>query len=255
MHKWIGWQLNSLQCRRFLRAREFFCSLKLPKRGGNGASQRERGGGGEREKRRRRRVFFLPSSLSFFRPRTYPKGYYFYSPRSSSVIKSKMAVTTIFFTFNFIILHLPHRLNITKRKWNITPSAVHYEKIRVHLRETATISKFKSQFKRSFTDVIAGRFNTSFELALTGRLEKRENQENQVTFLIFRINWIRIKVAQHCFASLWVYVICQIMARGRLQLTSWNLASEKCTDERFWLTGKIWRFRSFHGNMNDWIQP
>ena len=55
--------------------------------------------------------------------------------------------------------------------------------------------------------------------------------------------------------SLWVYVICQIMARERLQLTSWNLASEKCTDERFWLTGKSWRFRSFHGNMNDWIQP
>ena len=51
------------------------------------------------------------------------------------------------------------------------------------------------------------------------------------------------------------YVICQIMARERLQLTSWNLASEKYTDEKFWLTGKIWRFRSFHGNMNDWIQP
>ena len=66
--------------------------------------------------------------------------------------------------------------------------AVHYEKIRVHLRETATITKFKSQFNRSFTNVIAGRFKTSFELALTGRLEKRENQENQVTFLIFRIN-------------------------------------------------------------------
>ena len=31
--------------------------------------------------------------LSFFCPRTYPKGYYFYSPHSSSVIKSKMAAT------------------------------------------------------------------------------------------------------------------------------------------------------------------
>ena len=48
-----------------------------PKRGGDGASQRERGGG-----------------LSFFRPRTYRKGYYFYSPQSSTVIKSKMAATT-----------------------------------------------------------------------------------------------------------------------------------------------------------------
>ena len=64
-----------------------------------------------------------------------------------------------------------------------------------------------------------------------------------------------IKVAEHSFGILWVYVICQIMARERLQLTSWNLASEKYTDERFWLTGKISSFRSFHGNMNDWIQP
>ena len=40
--------------------------------------------------------FFLPSPspLSFFRPRTYRKGYYFYSPQSSTVIKSKMAATT-----------------------------------------------------------------------------------------------------------------------------------------------------------------
>ena len=64
-----------------------------------------------------------------------------------------------------------------------------------------------------------------------------------------------IKVAEHSFNSLWSYVICKIMARERLQLTSWNLESEKYTDERFWLTGKMWRFRSFHGNMNDWIQP
>ena len=45
------------------------------------------------EERRR----FLPSHspLSFFRPRTYRKGYYFYSPQSSTVIKSKMAASTI----------------------------------------------------------------------------------------------------------------------------------------------------------------
>ena len=43
-----------------------------------------------------RRSFPSPIlSLSFFRPRTYPKGYYFYYPQSSSVIKSKMAATTI----------------------------------------------------------------------------------------------------------------------------------------------------------------
>ena len=47
------------------------------------------------------------------------------------------------------------------------------------------------------------------------------------------------KVAEHSFhGSFWVYVICQIMARERLQLTSWSLASEKYTDERFWLTIK-----------------
>lgn len=74
----------SLLCRRFLRAFEW-CSprsatLKLPKRGGNGASQPP------------------PSPLSFFRPHTYPKGTqrvpkglpkgdYFSSSQSSSVIK------------------------------------------------------------------------------------------------------------------------------------------------------------------------
>ena len=66
----------------------------------------------------------------------------------------------------------------------------------------------------------------------------------------------RLKVAEHSFGSLLVYAInCQIMARERLQLTDWNLVNEKYTDERFWLTGKMWRFQSFHGNMNDWIQP
>ena len=64
-----------------------------------------------------------------------------------------------------------------------------------------------------------------------------------------------LKVAEHSFGSFWVQVICQIMAGERLQLSSRNLASEKYNGERFWLTGKIWRFRSFHGNMNDWIQP
>ena len=34
------------------------------------------------------------------------------------------------------------------------------------------------------------------------------------------------KVAEHSFVSLWVYVICQIMAIERLQLRSWNLASD-----------------------------
>ena len=48
--------------------------------------------------RREEEMYFSlpsPSPLSFFRPRTYRKGYYFYSPQSSTVIKSKMAATTI----------------------------------------------------------------------------------------------------------------------------------------------------------------
>ena len=79
---------------------------------------------------------------------------------------------------------------------------------------------------------------------------------NNIRPILFKFRDLRyIKVAEHGFVSLWVYVICQIMARERLQVTSWNLASEKYTNEKFSLAGKIWRFRSFHDNMNDWIQP
>ena len=54
----------------------------------------------ETSRREEEMYFFLPSlsPLSFFRPRTYRKGYYFYSPQSSTVIKSKMAATTILCT-------------------------------------------------------------------------------------------------------------------------------------------------------------
>ena len=46
-------------------------------------------------------------------------------------------------------------------------------------------------------------------------------------------------LSEHSFDSLWVYVLCQIMARERLQLTSWNLASEKYIDKRFWPPAKL----------------
>ena len=58
-------------------------------------------GAGREKRKRRRKAFFSPlplnltSPLPFFRPRTYPKSYYFNSPQSSSVIKSKTAATTI----------------------------------------------------------------------------------------------------------------------------------------------------------------
>ena len=82
--------------------------LKLQKRGRNGASQEQRGrGGGESSVCQRtefpkrtvisgRRIFLLsPSPILNFRPSTYPKGCYFYSPQYSSGIKSKMVATTI----------------------------------------------------------------------------------------------------------------------------------------------------------------
>ena len=56
-----------------------------------------KGAGRGRGERREHGVFFFlpsPSPLSFFSPRAYRKGYYFYSPQSSTVIKSKMAATT-----------------------------------------------------------------------------------------------------------------------------------------------------------------
>ena len=89
----------SLQCRHFHWAhangfnRESFM-LKLPKGGGNGVSQGEGGGGREKEEKKREKESSSPSPISFFHPHTYAKGYYFYSPQSSSVIKSKMAASS-----------------------------------------------------------------------------------------------------------------------------------------------------------------
>ena len=39
------------------------------------------------------------------------------------------------------------------------------------------------------------------------------------------------KVAKHSFGSLWLYVICQIMARKKLLLTSWNFDWQVKTDD------------------------
>ena len=66
--------------------------------------------------------------------------------------------------------------------------------------------------------------------------------------------------ASLCFKFKWLtqfgqfvteYGICHLpkAAAHKLKLGKW-----KYTDERFWLTDKIWHFHSFHGNMNDWIQ-
>ena len=98
-YRWVEKRLDATsRSRRFLWARNLLAKApcwNFPKRRGNRASQRERRGGGEREEKT---PYFLPSPspLSFFRPRTYREGYYFYSPQSSTVIKSKMAATTTF---------------------------------------------------------------------------------------------------------------------------------------------------------------
>ena len=75
---------------------QFACEntmLRLPEeRRRWGESKGAARGRGERGEK----YFFLPSPspLSFFRLRTYRKGYYFYSPQSFIVIKSKMAAAT-----------------------------------------------------------------------------------------------------------------------------------------------------------------
>ena len=61
----LHWCQNSLQCRRFLCARNLPVKApcwNFPKRGGDGASQRERGGGGKREKKF---IFFSPPLPAF----------------------------------------------------------------------------------------------------------------------------------------------------------------------------------------------
>ena len=62
----LHWCQNSLQCRRFLWARNLPVKApcwNFPKRGGHGASQRERGGGGKREEKTP--YFFSPPPPPF----------------------------------------------------------------------------------------------------------------------------------------------------------------------------------------------
>ena len=80
---------------------------------------------GSGEGARSEKRIFLPSPspfpLSFFRPRTYRKGYYFYSPQSSTVIKSKMAVTTILQTRTRFCppkIRLHDRLHSSQHCWS-----------------------------------------------------------------------------------------------------------------------------------------
>ena len=61
----------------------------------------------------------------------------------------------------------------------------------------------------------------------------RKRQEKRAQKPHEKYGNIILKVAKHPFGSLWVYVICQIMARGRLQLTSGNLASENLVMKHF----------------------
>ena len=77
MHKWIGGQLNSLQCRRFLRAREFFLLVETPEeRRKWGESKGAGRGRGEREEKKKKSIFspLLPVLLL---PSHLPKGVLF----------------------------------------------------------------------------------------------------------------------------------------------------------------------------------
>ena len=116
--------LFSPQCRRFLRVHKCFCSQKCHVE----TSRREEDmgrvkEGGEREE------FFLPFPfpLSFFCPCTYPKGYYFYSPQPSTVIKSKMeATTTRTQRFHPPKIHLHCRLLFVKLLLCKTLKTIHW---------------------------------------------------------------------------------------------------------------------------------
>ena len=91
-------------------------------------------------------------------------------------------------------------------------------------------------------------FFTTFEIILGGHICLARSCDFKQTKTC---NWWHIpyKVAEHSFGSLWVYIIFQIMARERLQPTSWNLASEQYTDERFeWQV----KFDVFVVSMSTW---
>ena len=79
--------------------------------------------------------------------------------------------------------------------------------------------------------------------------------------LIFKkyIKKIRTTLTEGGWTQFWLFVssICYLPNHGKGKVVAHNLklGKWKILDERFWLTGKMWRLSSFHGNMNDWIQP
>ena len=110
-------------------------------------------------KERRKQIFFLPSPspLSFFHPRTYRKGYYFYSPQSSTVIKSKMAATTILRTrtrFRPPKIRLHCRLTFIQRENRLhkNPLNGHKSARGPHRRDVTTILRKVSCF---FSEILS----------------------------------------------------------------------------------------------------
>ena len=89
---------------------------------------------------------------------------------------------------------------------------------------------------------------------LTGQnKENLDNLQAQNYQLLGLVIAEPFKVVEHSFGSLWVYFISRLEKYCSSQAETWLV--KKYTDERVWLTGQVWRFRNFHGNMNDWIQP
>ena len=75
--------------------------------------------------------FFLssPTPLSFFHPCTYPKGYYFYSPQSSTVIKSKMVAATI---IRIRKRFRPPKIRLHCRLWQAKPCSMTFNLIQCY---------------------------------------------------------------------------------------------------------------------------
>ena len=102
-----------------------------------------------------RRIFSpLPLPLSFFRPRTYRKGHYFYSPQSSTVIKSISRTRT---RFRSPKIRLHCRLAKVRSCELITSAETSFKKVRkasqymiYHLRMNSVTGLIDSNEKTLF---------------------------------------------------------------------------------------------------------
>ena len=146
--------------------------LKLPEERGKWGESKGAGRG------RGESIFFLPSPspLSFFPPRTYRKGYHFYSPQSSTVIKSKMAATTILRT-----------------RTRFPPP-----KIRLHCRLTSFAKSVGvSSTEQLYTSLDSANVLT---IAIRPRIDKRRPNQRFNTFIILISRSSKLIFSPTCFS-------------------------------------------------------